>query len=169
MCRFAADKGSLPCPLGLLNLLISHLDLTVDHEGWEAADEVGATALSTIHEGVLHALLLEIVLLLGAPRARVRAVHSHTLAARGLVLLWRHKLIFSFLGHAGVRDVVALGAQPPLVDVKGENADDHGERHAHNDGITIHLYCTLGKKNLQLGALTIYRTWVKFFQITINR
>jgi len=125
----------------LLNLLISHLDLTVDHEGWEATDEVGATALSTVHEGVLHALLLEVILLLGAPRARVRAVHSHTWATRGLVLLWRHKL--SLLGHAGVGDVVALGAQPPLVDVKCEYADDHSKCDTHNDGITIHLYCTL--------------------------
>jgi hypothetical protein len=137
----------VPCFARLrLDFLVPHLDLTVDHEGWEAADEVGATALSTVHEGVLCALLLEVILLLGAPRARVRSVHSHTWATRGLVLLWRHKLIFSLLGHAGVWHVCALGAQPPLVDVKCEHTDDQSECDTHNDGITIHLYCTLGKK-----------------------
>ena len=122
-----------------LDFLISHLDLTVNHEGWETRDEVGATALSTIHERVLHAFLLEVILLLGAPWARVRAVHGHAWTARGLVLLWRHKLIFSLLGHAGVWHVRALGAQPPLVDVKCEHTDDHSECDTHNDGITIHL------------------------------
>ena len=54
-----------------LNLLVAHLDLTVNHEGRESRDEVGALALSTIHERVLGALLLEVILLLGAPRAAV--------------------------------------------------------------------------------------------------
>ena len=58
-------------PIGLLNLLVAHLDLTVNHESWEAADEVGATALSTVHERVLCAFLLEVLFLLGAPRTRV--------------------------------------------------------------------------------------------------
>ena len=137
--RTRANGHYVPCPLGLLNLLVSHLDLTVNHEGWEAADEVGALALSTIHERVLCALLLEVILLLGAPRARVRAVHSHAWTSRRVVLCWGHKIIFSFLGHAGVGHVRALGAQPPLVHIKGENADDHSECDTHNDGITIHL------------------------------
>ena len=121
----------------LLNLLVAHLNLTVNHEGWETADKVGTLALITIHECVLGALLREVVLLLGAPRARVRAIHRHTWTAWGLVLLWWHKL--SLLCHTGVGHVVALGAQPPLVDVKGENADDHSKCHAHNNRITIHL------------------------------
>ena len=54
-----------------LNLLVAHLDVTVNHDGWEAGDKVGALALSTVHERVLCALLLEVVLLLGAPWARV--------------------------------------------------------------------------------------------------
>ena len=136
-----------------LNLLVPHLDVTVNHEGWEARDKVGALALSTVHEGVLCALLLEVVLLLGAPRARVRAVHGHAWTAWGLVLLWWHHL--SLASHAGVGDVVALGAQPPLVDVKGENADDHSECDTHNNRIAIHpygLYCTIGKRNQDGGA-----------------
>ena len=68
--RRAAAKE--PCFARLrLNLLVAHLDLTVDHEGWESTHEVGALALSTIHERVLGALLLEVILLLGAPRAAV--------------------------------------------------------------------------------------------------
>ena len=107
MCRCAAAKE--PCFARLrLDLLVAHLDLTVDDEGWEARDEVGTLALSTVHKRVLCALLLEVVLLLCAPWARVGAVHGHTCTTRGLVLIWRHKL--SLLGHAGVGDVVALGA-----------------------------------------------------------
>ena len=148
----------------LLNLLVPHLDLTVDHEGWETRDEVGTLALSTIHERVLGALLLEVILLLGAPRARVRAVHGHTWTARGLVLLWRHKL--SLLGHAGVGDVVALGAQPPLVHVKGENADDDSECDTHNNRITIHLYCTIGKKKSERWrGSRIIRFYIHIFNI----
>jgi len=142
--RYAADKGSLRDSLDL-NLLVAHLDFTVNHQGWETRDEIGALTLSTIHERVLGALLLEVILLLGAPRARVRAVHGHTWTARGLVLLWGHEL--SLASHAGVWDVVALCPQPPLVHVKGENTDDHGECDTHNNIITIHIYCTLGKKN----------------------
>ena len=143
MRRCAAKE---PCFARLrLNLLVAHLDITVDHECRETRHEVGALALSTIHEGVLCALLSEVILLLGAPRARVRAVHGHSWTAWGLVLLWGHKL--SLLGHAGVWHVVALGAQPPLVYVKGENADDDSECDTHNNRITIHIYCTLGKKN----------------------
>ena len=127
-----------------LDLLIPHLDLTVDDQGRETRDEVGALALSTIHERVLGSLLLEVILLLGAPRAGIRAVHGHAWTARGAVLLWGHKL--RLFGAAGLGDVAALGAQPPLVDVKGENADDHSECDTHNNRITIHFYCTLGKK-----------------------
>ncbi len=87
----------------LLNFLVSHLDLTVDDEGRESRDEVGALALSTVHERVLGALLLEVILLLGAPWAGIRAVHGDAWTARGAVLLWRHKL--SLLGRAGLRDV----------------------------------------------------------------
>ena len=123
--------------------MVAHLDLTVDDQGRESRDEVGALALSTIHERVLGALLRKVILLLGAPRARVRAVHGHAWTARGAVLLWRHKLR---LLAAGLGDVVALGSEPPLVHVKGENADDHGECDTHNNRITIHLYCTIGKK-----------------------
>ena len=130
-----------------LNLLVAHLDVTVNHEGWEARDKVGALALSTVHERVLCALLLEVVLLLGAPWARVGSVHGHAWTARGLVLLWWHHL--SLASHAGLGHICALGAQPPLVHVKGENADDHCKCNTHNDGITIHVYCTLGKKNLR--------------------
>ena len=126
-----------------LDLLVSHLDLTVDDQGRESRHEIGALALSTIDERVLGALLLEVILLLGAPRARVRAVHGHAWTARGAVLLWRHKLR---LLATGLGDVVALGAEPPLVHVKGEHTDDNCECHAHNNRITIHLYCTLGKK-----------------------
>ena len=61
----------VPGPLGLLDFLVPNLDLTVNHEGWETRDEIWATALSTIHERVLGSLLLEVILLLGAPRARV--------------------------------------------------------------------------------------------------
>jgi hypothetical protein len=121
-----------------LDLLVSHLDLSVNHEGRETRDEVGALALITVHEGVLGALFGEVVLLLGAPRARVRSVHGHAWAARGFVLLWRHKL-----SRTGLGDVAALGAQPPLVHVKGENADDDCECDTHNNRITIHFYCTL--------------------------
>ena len=121
----------------VLDFLITNLDLTVDHEGREAGDEVGALALITIHERVLGALLSEVILLLGAPRARVRSVHGHAWTAWGLVLLWRHKL--SLTSHAGVWHVAALGAEPPLVHVKGENADDHSECDTHNNRITIHL------------------------------
>ena len=68
--RRAAAKE--PCFARLrLNLLVAHLDLTVDHEGWESGHEIGALALSTIHERVLGALLREVILLLGAPRAAV--------------------------------------------------------------------------------------------------
>jgi len=83
-----------------LNLLVAHLDLAVNDQGRETRDEVGALALSTVDERVLGALLLEVILLLGAPRARVRAVHGHACTARGLVLLWGHKL-----GRTGVGDV----------------------------------------------------------------
>lgn len=55
----------------VLDFLITNLDLAVDDEGWEAGDEVGALALSTVDEGILGALLLEVILLLGAPRARI--------------------------------------------------------------------------------------------------
>ena len=143
MCRCAANKS-----FGLgLNLLVPHLDLAIDDEGRESGDEVGALALSTIHEGVLGALLREVILLLGAPRARVRTIHGHAWAAWGLVLLWRHKL-----SRTGLGDVVALGSQPPLVDVKGENADDDCECDTHNNRIAIHLYCTYGKRNQDGGA-----------------
>ncbi len=64
-------QGLAARPLGLLDLLVTNLDITVDHEGWEAADKVGALALSTVHERVLCALLSEVFLLLGAPGARV--------------------------------------------------------------------------------------------------
>ena len=128
----------------LLDLLIAHLDLAIHYQRWEARDKVGALTLSTVDERVLGALLLEVILLLCAPRARVAAVHGHTWTLGRLVLFGWHKL--SLLGHAGVGDVGALGAQPPLVDVKGENADDHSECDTHDDGIAIHFYCTLGKK-----------------------
>ena len=128
----------------LLNLLVTHLDLAIHYESWEARDKVGALTLITVDERIVHVLLLEVVLLLGAPRTRVAAVHGDTWTLGRLVLLGWHKL--SLLGHAGVGDVGALGAQPPLVDVKGENTDDHSECDTHDDGITIHIYCTFGKK-----------------------
>ena len=128
----------------LLNLLVTHLDLAVYHKSWEARDKVGALTLSTVHERVLCALLLEVVLLLCAPRARVAAVHGDAWTLGRLVLLGWHKL--SLLGHAGVGDVGALGAQPPLVDVKGENTDDHSECDTHDDGIAIHIYFRTGKE-----------------------
>lgn len=132
--------------------MIPNLDITVNHQGWETRDEVGALALVTIHERVLGALLCEVVLLLSAPRARVRTVHRHTWTARGAVLLWRHKL--RLLGRAGLGNIVALGAQPPLVDVKAQNAEDNSECDTHDDGIAIHIYCTLGKRNQDSGAVT---------------
>ena len=133
-----------PAVESLSDLLVAHLDFAVYHKSWEARDKVGALTLSTVDERVLGALLLEVILLLGAPRARVAAVHGYTWTLGRLVLLGWHKL--SLLGHAGVGDVGALGAQPPLVDVKGENADNHSECDTHDDGIAIHFYCTFGKK-----------------------
>ena len=145
-----ADKG-LATRLRL-NFLISHLDLTVDNQGWKAGDEVGALALSTIHERVLGALLLEVILLLGTPWARIRAVHGHAWTARGAVLFWGHELR---LFAAGLGHVRALGAQPPLVDVKAEHAEDDGECDTHNNRITIHFYCTLRKRNQAGGAVNV--------------
>ena len=149
-----------PCFARLrLDLLVTHLDLTIDDQCWEAADEIGALALSTVHERVLFALGGEVLLLLGAPRARIGAVHRNAWALRRTVLCWRHKL--GLMGHAGIRDVVALGTQPPLVHVKAQNTDDDGECHAHDDRIAIHIYWYRVKKILQ-------RWRTEYFYIFIN-
>lgn len=76
----------------VLNLLVPHLDLTVDDEGRETGYEVGALALSTVHKRVLGTLLLEVILLLRAPWARIRAIHGHAWALGWLVCLrcWKH-------------------------------------------------------------------------------
>ena len=67
----SGGQGLAARPLGLLDLLVTNLNLTVNHEGRKARDKVGALALSTVHERVLCALLGEVILLLGAPGARV--------------------------------------------------------------------------------------------------
>ena len=134
--------------LGLLDLLVSHLNFTVDDEGWEPRYKVGALPLSTVNERVVHVLLLQVILLLGAPWARVGAVHGDTSALWWLVhgwCCWQTARVWS----TWVGDVRALGAQPPLVNVKAENTDDDSECHAHNDGVTIHIYLYTGKENLQ--------------------
>ena len=70
-----ADKGSAQVALRLvrgpllLDFLVTHLDLTVDDESWEARDKVGALTLITVDERIVHVLLLQVVLLLGAPWA----------------------------------------------------------------------------------------------------
>lgn len=125
----------------LSDLLVTHLDLAVHHKSWETADKVGALTLCTVDERVVHVLLLQVVLLLGAPRARIAAVHCDAWTLGRGVHWWRSWQTACVWG-AWVGDIRALGAQPPLVDVKAKNADDDGECHAHNNRITIHIYCT---------------------------
>jgi len=94
----------------VLDLLVTRLDFAVDDECWISRDKVGALALCTVHKGVLNLLLLEVVLLLCAPWARVRAVHGNSWSLGRLVHWWRWRSRLS----TRLRRVGALGALPPL-------------------------------------------------------